>query len=68
MTLRKRRFALAANHKTGQGRACMKKLASVVIFGALILLIGGGLFLAAWDIPVPATDIERIIPNDRFPR
>jgi len=46
----------------------MRKLASVVIFGALILLIGGGLFLAAWDIPVPATDIERIIPNDRFPR
>ena len=46
----------------------MKKLASVVIVGALILLIGGGLFLATWDIPVPATDIERTIPNDRFPR
>jgi len=46
----------------------MKKLASIVIVGALIALIGGGLFLATWEIPVPAADIERTIPNDRFPR
>lgn len=46
----------------------MKKLASIIIIGALIVLVGGGLFLATWDIPVPATEIERTIPNDRFPR
>lgn len=46
----------------------MKKLASIVIVGALIILVGGGLFLATWEIPVPATEIERTIPNDRFPR
>ncbi len=46
----------------------MKKLASIIIVGALLLLVGGGLFLATWDIPVPATEVERTIPNDRFTR
>lgn len=46
----------------------MKKLASIIIIGALLALVGGGVFLATWDIPVPATEIERTIPNDRFPR
>tara|TARA_A100001037_G_scaffold114908_1_gene104691 strand:+ start:1062 stop:1202 length:141 start_codon:yes stop_codon:yes gene_type:complete len=46
----------------------MKKLASFVIVGALIVLVGGGLFLATWQIPVPATKVERTLPDDRFPR
>ena len=46
----------------------MKKLASIVIVGALIALVGGGLFLATWEIPVPAADIEITIPNEHFPR
>ena len=46
----------------------MKKLASIIIIGALIVLVGGGVFLATWEIPVPATELERTIPNDRFPR
>jgi len=46
----------------------MKKLTSFVIFGALIVLIVGGLFLATWQIPVPATEVERTLPDDRFPR
>lgn len=46
----------------------MKKLASIIIIGALIVLVGGGVFLATWEIPVPATEIERTIPNDRFSR
>jgi hypothetical protein len=46
----------------------MKKLASIIIVCALLVLVGSGLFLATWEIPVPATEIERTIPNDRFPR
>ncbi|PPR12200.1 MAG: hypothetical protein CFH41_00234 [Alphaproteobacteria bacterium MarineAlpha11_Bin1] len=44
----------------------MRKMASVIIVLALLLLFGGGLFLATWEIPVPANDIERTIPNERF--
>jgi hypothetical protein len=46
----------------------MNKIASIIIIGALIVLFGGGLFLATWEIPVPAMEIERTISNDRFPR
>ena len=46
----------------------MKKLTSIIIVVALLLLGGGGLFLATWEIPVPATEVERTIPNDRFSR
>ena len=46
----------------------MKNIAAFVIVGALIVLIGGGLFLATWEIPVPGTEIERTLPDDRFPR
>ena len=46
----------------------MKTLYTAVIVGALLVLAGGALFLAAWDIPPPSAEVERIIPNDRFPR
>ena len=41
----------------------MRKI-NLIIVGALLLLGGGVLFLAAWEIPVPAIDIERTISND----
>jgi hypothetical protein len=40
-------------------------------FVAAILLIGiiaGGVFLATWDIPAPTEQVEKTLPNDRFPR
>ena len=40
-------------------------------FVAAILFIGiiaGGTFLATWDIPAPTEQVEKTIPNDRFPR
>lgn len=38
---------------------------------ALIVVLGiaaGAAFLAAWQIPAPTAKVERVIPNDRFPR
>lgn len=46
----------------------MKKLATIIIAVALVLIIGSALFLASWDIPAPSAEIERPIPNDRFAR
>ncbi|MEO1089305.1 MAG: hypothetical protein AAFX81_01625 [Pseudomonadota bacterium] len=34
----------------------------------LVLLLGVTLFLVTWDIPPPVERIERVIPDDRFPR
>ncbi|HUC60645.1 MAG TPA: hypothetical protein VMF53_01680 [Alphaproteobacteria bacterium] len=38
---------------------------------ALILVLGvavGAVFLATWEIPAPTAKVERVIPNDRFPK
>ncbi len=35
----------------------------------VVLLIGGGAgWLATWDIPAPVTTVEKVIPDERFPR
>jgi hypothetical protein len=46
----------------------MRKLAVVIIFAAMLILVGGAVFLAAWEIPAPSAVVERTIPDDRFPR
>jgi hypothetical protein len=33
-----------------------------------LLLLGGGAFLAAWDIPAPTSTVEKVLPDSRFPR
>ncbi len=43
--------------------------ASLIVFAIFVaLVVGGGIFLAAWDIPAPLTRIEKVVPNDRFPK
>jgi hypothetical protein len=41
------------------------KIAAVV---ALVVILAGAAFLAMWDIPAPRQPVERVLPNDRFPR
>ena len=35
---------------------------------APLIIVGGGVFLSAWDIPAPTVPVERVIPNDQFPK
>jgi len=46
----------------------MKKLSRLVLAAVAILVLGGGVFLAMWDIPAPVQKIEKELPDDRFPR
>ncbi|UEM02981.1 hypothetical protein JL101_023900 [Skermanella rosea] len=46
----------------------MSRLLSVLIVLVLIVAAGGSVFLATWDIPAPSRTVERVIPDDRFPR
>jgi len=39
-------------------------IAAIVVIGALV---GGAVFLAGWDIPPPSAQVEKSLPNDRFP-
>lgn len=46
----------------------MKKLSALVFFLVVAVVVGGGVFLSTWDIPAPVTKVEKVIPDDRFPR
>ena len=34
----------------------------------LVLALGGTVFLMTWEIPPPTSRVERVLPNDQFPR
>lgn len=46
----------------------MKKLSRLILILVVLLIAGGGVFLATWEIPAPTETIERDLPDDRFPR
>lgn len=46
----------------------MKNLSRLIFLLLAVMVIGGGAFLVTWDIPVPQRDVERVLPDDRFPR
>jgi hypothetical protein len=46
----------------------MKKFSKFILVLVLAALAGGGVFLATWEIPAPVNNVERVLPDDRFPR
>lgn len=34
----------------------------------LVVVLGGVVFLATWDIPPPTETVETVIPDERLPR
>jgi len=46
----------------------MKNFSKVILVLVLAAIVGGAVFLATWDIPAPITNVERVLPDDRFPR
>ena len=46
----------------------MSRFVSVLLI-LLLLVIGGGMaFLASWDMPAPSKAVEKVLPDERFPR
>jgi small neutral amino acid transporter SnatA (MarC family) len=46
----------------------MFRASYIAIFVLLAVIVGGGVFLATWDIPAPSARVEKVLPDDRFPR
>ena len=46
----------------------MNRIVIMMIITLVIIVAGAGIFLSALDIPAPATQVERVINNDRFPK
>lgn len=49
---------------SGGMRRVLIPLAVVVV----LAIVGGFLFLAYWDFPVPSTPTEKVLPDARFPK
>ena len=46
----------------------MRKVSRVVLMLVIVIIAGTAVFLATWDIPPPVKKVERVLPDDRFPR
>jgi hypothetical protein len=46
----------------------MSKKALFALSAVLVAVAGGGLFLITWEIPPPTTQVEKILPDESFPR
>ena len=46
----------------------MTNLSRLLLVLLFALLIGGAAFLVTWDIPAPVSDVQKVIPDARFPR
>jgi hypothetical protein len=46
----------------------MGKLTVIVVMVFVLMMAGGALFLAFYDYPVPATPVEKVLPDARFPK
>jgi len=44
----------------------MSKLAQILLVLIAVVLVGGGIFLATWNIPAPSAPVEKVISNDRL--
>jgi hypothetical protein len=54
--------------KSGAASIGMKNVSRIVLVVFLLVIAGGIAFLASWDIPAPRTTVEKVLPDDRFPR
>jgi hypothetical protein len=43
-------------------------MSTIAIAAALLLIAAAAIFLLTWDIPAPVADVQKVIPDDRFPR
>jgi hypothetical protein len=46
----------------------MKSLTRLALIVVLAIIAGALMFLSTWDIPAPVAPIEKVLPNDRFPK
>ncbi|MCW8914709.1 MAG: hypothetical protein OQK24_02515 [Magnetovibrio sp.] len=46
----------------------MRKMPVFLLVLVLVAVGGGAVMLATWDIPAPVSTVEKVIPDERFPR
>jgi flagellar basal body-associated protein FliL len=44
----------------------MGKLILIALVVVFVILVGGGAFLAFYDVPAPSSQVEKVLPDARF--
>ena len=46
----------------------MSHLLRILLIVLSLVIVGGLVFLAMWDIPAPTARVEKVIPDERLPK
>ena len=46
----------------------MSRFLSILLVLLLLVIAGGMVFLASCDLPAPSKTVEKVLPDERFPR
>jgi hypothetical protein len=52
----------------GDASSSMGRVTLVLVLVVLLAVIGGAVFLASWSFSVPRVQVEKVLPDARFPR
>lgn len=59
---------MARSRSSQSGSGVAGRLALILVALVLLILVGGAAYLATRSIPAPEQGVEKVIPDDRFPR
>lgn len=54
--------------RDASGRRYMNKVVIVLVVAAAVAVGGGAVLLGSLDLPAPGGQVEKVIPDQRFPR
>ncbi|MCE2509842.1 MAG: hypothetical protein J4G10_02510 [Alphaproteobacteria bacterium] len=54
--------------EVGSSSSFMNRISRIALLLILLILLGGFVAFANWDIPPPAVAIEKVLPDERFPQ
>ena len=46
----------------------MSRIATLLVLVLLVVVAGGAVLLSSWDPPAPSAKVEKVVPDDKFPR
>lgn len=61
-------MAAAAGRRPAPPAAEETDLARLFALALLVVILGGVVFLATWEIEPPTVQVETVVPDERLPR
>ena len=46
----------------------MKNVSRLILLLVVVIVVGAAVFFVTWDFPTPKAKIEKVLPDDRFPK